>query len=129
MGGIRTFLIAHCAGSYAAAAGVFCIIKCTEPAYYNFISHPPEQSEQMLKLALAPVTLPILSQIPSRSPTLQLFLCSGLYAGTTLALDRTLFSRALKRHRKLSGLCIGCGYDLRGTPERCPECGRAATQR
>lgn len=28
-----------------------------------------------------------------------------------------------KRRRRAKGLCIRCGYDLRGSDERCPECG------
>jgi hypothetical protein len=31
--------------------------------------------------------------------------------------------RRLVRQRVAAGLCVRCGYDLRESPERCPECG------
>ena len=43
-----------------------------------------------------------------------------------LLLGIFLRARRKQRQRFRNRLCLSCGYDLRATPERCPECGREA---
>jgi hypothetical protein len=46
---------------------------------------------------------------------------SAFVIGTPLSILTFGYRRRMKRRAAM--LCESCGYDLRGTPHRCPECG------
>jgi hypothetical protein len=58
-----------------------------------------------------------------RAPHWSFFLVTALLPAVWAALA---VSRGVRNRRSDARLCTSCGYDLRATPERCPECGNAA---
>jgi hypothetical protein len=55
------------------------------------------------------------------APHAALVTAIGLAVGVPRAYQHRIYARRAKR-----GLCRVCGYDLRASPERCPECGTPA---
>lgn len=55
--------------------------------------------------------------VPHGFPVLLTAILPAAWAGALLR----------RRRRKAHGLCLACGYDLRASSNRCPECGAAPT--
>ena len=58
------------------------------------------------------------------SPLWPVLVVSGLYPGFELLIG---VRRRRRRTRQRAGLCVKCGYDLRGSTLRCPECAQPFT--
>jgi hypothetical protein len=82
-------------------------------------SHPARDIRlpQVYRRRFGPIT-----DVVIYSPT---WIVASLLAAPAVAWRATVLHRRRRlNRRRAAGLCIHCGYDLRATPRRCPECGR-----
>ena len=65
---------------------------------------------------------------PARSYWLDIFMVPWWAVALVTLVAPAAWVRAARRRRRCCSpwLCVNCGYDLRATPDRCPECGAAA---
>jgi hypothetical protein len=47
----------------------------------------------------------------------------GVFAVLPLVASVRVTRGRVRKRRRARGLCLACGYDLRASPNQCPECG------
>ena len=71
-------------------------------------------------LASMNITMSDTGLVPTFGAIAVFTLVAGSISGMCACLSRRLGSDSAAQ----PGCCTGCGYDLRGSAERCPECGK-----
>jgi predicted Zn-ribbon and HTH transcriptional regulator len=72
------------------------------------------------------ITSAHMNEVNAVSRVVGFFLPGSLLVLVLLSL--TTIRKRRQKLRRLHGLCLSCGYDLRASPDRCPECGTPTTR-
>jgi hypothetical protein len=126
---VAAFCITHCVACYLSFILTACFVLATIPPN---VFHPAEIHwlTTFLYWLLAPIVMPwaFFNILPDmdHNPNLQapLKFSIAVYLIVFIASFVLLRRRRLKANRIAAGFCPVCDYDLRATPDRCPECGK-----